>query len=134
MCTFSVPFLCNENPPFLANFSRFWPMLSRFSANFGRFITNFSHLYPILAKETHLFFARQKKGFSFFFLGGDPVQNRPQNPAPASWFSLLERVDLRSQKEGILGKRIAWGRVGWTEQKKRKKDAHILAKESNGIL
>ena len=36
-------------------------------------------------------------------------------------FSLLERVDLRSQKEGILGKEIAWGRVGWTRQKTRKK-------------
>ena len=38
-------------------------------------------------------------------------------------FSLRERVDLRSQKEGILGKKIAWGRVGWAGQKKGKKDA-----------
>ena len=33
-------------------------------------------------------------------------------------FSLLERVD---QKDRILGKKTAWGRVGWTEQKKEKR-------------
>ena len=52
---------------------------------------------------------------------GDLVQNRPQNPTPEVSFPLLERVDLRSQKEGILGKKIGWGRVGWTWQKKEKR-------------
>ena len=59
--------------------------------------------------------------FSPFLARGDPVQNRPQNPAPAGCLSLLERVELRSQKEGILGKEIAWGRVGWAGQKKEKR-------------
>ena len=36
-------------------------------------------------------------------------------------FSLRERVDLRSQKEGILGKNIAWGRVGQTKEKRMHK-------------
>ena len=35
--------------------------------------------------------------------------------------SLIERVDLRSQKDRILGKKIAWGRVGWTGQKKEQR-------------
>ena len=42
----------------------------------------------------------------------------PKTQALVAYF-LLERVDLRSQKEGILGKKIAWGRVGWTRQKKK---------------
>ena len=33
-------------------------------------------------------------------------------------FSLLERVGLRSQKEGIWGKKIVWG---WAGQKKEKR-------------
>ena len=41
---------------------------------------------------------------------------------PAGCLFLLERVDQRCQKEGILGKKIASGRVGWTGQR-RKKDA-----------
>ena len=68
------------------------------------------------------FFAHQKNGFSFVFLWGDPVQNRQQTQPLEVAFSLQERMDLRSQKEGILGKKIAWGRVGWTGQKKGKKD------------
>ena len=69
------------------------------------------------------FFARQKKkkGFSSFFLWGDPFQNRPQNPALEVAYSLLESVDLTSQKEAIFGRKTAWGRVRWTGQKKRKK-------------
>ena len=65
----------------------------------------------------HLLFARQQKRIFLFFLWGDPIQNRPKFSA----FSLLERVDLRSQKEEILGKKIAWGRVSWTRQKKEKR-------------
>ena len=69
------------------------------------------------------FLARQKKRIFLVSLGGNLVQNRPQTQPLQVAFSLLERVDLRSQKEGILGKKIAWGRVGWTGQKKGKKDA-----------
>ena len=36
-------------------------------------------------------------------------------------FSLREGVDLRFQKEGILGRNIAWGRVGRTRQKEEKR-------------
>ena len=59
----------------------------------------------------------------FFSLMGDPVQNRPQTQPHASclFSARKERVDLRFLKEGILGKKIAWGRVGWTGQKKEKR-------------
>ena len=50
-----------------------------------------------MSKHDLTLLARQKKKrFSFFFLGGDPVQNRPQNPPLRVAFSRLERVDLRS--------------------------------------
>ena len=58
----------------------------------------------------------KKKDCPFFF---SVWQNRPE----ASTFSLPERVDLRSQKEGISGKKLTWGRAGWTGQKEGKKDA-----------
>ena len=40
-------------------------------------------------------------------------------------------MDLTPQKEGILGKKIAWGRVGWTKAKKGKMDAQ---KKKAGII
>ena len=64
----------------------------------------------------------KNKGFSFFFLWGNPVQNCPQNPAPASHLFSTRKSNLRSQKEGLLGKKIAWGRVGG-QGEKGKKDA-----------
>ena len=67
------------------------------------------------------FFARQKKGFSFFSCGATPSRTVPKTQPLEVAFSLLERVDLRSQKDRILGKKIAWGRVGWTGQKKEKR-------------
>ena len=66
------------------------------------------------------FFARQKK--FFFSCGATPSRTVPKTQPLQVAFSLRERVDLRSQKEGILGKRIARGRVRRTGQK-RKKDA-----------
>ena len=67
---------------------------------------------PALARRDYLLlplsllFSRARiKGFSFFPVG------RP--------FSLRERVDLRSQKEGILGRKIAW--EGWVEKKDAQK-------------
>ena len=69
------------------------------------------------------FRALEKKEFPFFPVGtgGNPVQKRPQNPALCKVPFLLERVDLKSQKEGILGKKIAWGKGGVDRAKKRKK-------------
>ena len=68
------------------------------------------------------FFARQKKkGFSFFSCGATPSRTVPKTQPLRVAFSLRERADLRSQKEGILGKKIAWGRVGRTGQKKEKR-------------
>ena len=53
---------------------------------------------------------------------GQPHPEPSPKPKPLQvTFSLLERVDLRSQKEGTLGKKIAWGRAGWTGQQKKKK-------------
>ena len=67
------------------------------------------------------FFRARKKGFSFFPCGSTPSRTVPKTQPLEVAFSLLERVDLRSQKGRIFGKKMAWGRVGWTEQKKRKK-------------
>ena len=50
-----------------------------------------------------------------------PSRTIPKTQPLQVAFSLLERVDLRCQKQGILGKKIAWGRVGWTGQKKEKR-------------
>ena len=59
------------------------------------------------------FFVRvERKGFPFVLLWGLHVA-----------FPLLERVVPRSQKDGVSGKKNAWGGVGWTGRKKGKKDA-----------
>ena len=72
--------------------------------------------------ETHLFFARQKKRiFPFFPVGRPRPEPSPKTQPLQVAISLRQRVDLRSQKEGILGKKIAWGRVGRTRQKKEKR-------------
>ena len=59
---------------------------------------------------------------SFFSCGATPSRIVPETKPLQVAISLLERVDLRSQKKGILGKKIAWGTVGWRGQK-GKKDA-----------
>ena len=61
--------------------------------------------------------------FFLFSCGATPSRTVIKTQPLEVAFSLRERVDLRSQKEKILGKKIAWERVGWTRQKKRKKDA-----------
>ena len=66
--------------------------------------------------------ARRKKGNFFFPVGRPRPEPSPKTQPLQVAFSLLERVDLRSQKGRISGKNIGWGRVGWTGQK-RKKDA-----------
>ena len=75
-------------------------------------------------KFSHLFLRARKKRKRIFllFLWGDPVQNRPQNPAPAS--CLFSTRKTRSEKkEGIWGEKIAWGRGGVDRAKKGRKDA-----------
>ena len=67
------------------------------------------------------FFARQKKRIFLFFLWDDPVQNRPQNPAPAGCLFSTRKSRSEVPERGILGKKIAWGRVGRTGQKKEKR-------------
>ena len=69
------------------------------------------------------FFAHQKKRIFLFFLWGDAVRNRPQNPAPGG--CLFSTRKSRSEvsgrqefgEENCLGKE----RVGWTGQKKEKR-------------
>ena len=73
----------------------------------------------IVMLDTHLFSrARKKKGFPFF-LRGLPVRNCPQNPASSAG-CLFSTRKTRSEvpERGDLGQKIAWGRVGWTRQKK----------------
>ena len=73
-----------------------------------------------MSPKTHLFScARKQKDFPFLLGGAAPSRTVPKKPLQVA-LSLLKRVDLRSQKEEILGKKIAWGRVGWTEQKSKK--------------
>ena len=70
---------------------------------------------------SHPFSRARKKGFSFFSFGATPSRTIPKTQPLQVAFSLWERVDLRSQKEGILGKKVARGRVGRTGQKKEKR-------------
>ena len=71
--------------------------------------------------ETHLFSRARKKGFSFFSCGATPCRTVPKTQPLQVAISLRERVDLRPQKEGIWGKKIAWGRVGRKGKKKEKR-------------
>ena len=90
---------------------------------FGGFVF-FSVFFVFWGAFSHLFSRARKKDFPCF-----PVWRRldrpgDRGPKPSHLqvaFSLRERVDLRSQKEGILGKKVAWGRVGRTGQKKEKR-------------
>ena len=67
----------------------------------------------------HLFSRAREKGFSFFFLWGDPFQNRPQNRAPGG--CLFSTRESRSEvpERGDLGKKIAWEK-GWVDKAKKK--------------
>ena len=88
-------------------------------SSLGRFLEIHDTLPAFLARQ-------KKKDFPFFPLG-DPVQNRPQNPAPAGCLFSTRKSRLRSQKEAIIGKIIAWGRVGGQGKKGkrvRKKGGH----------
>ena len=64
---------------------------------------------------------RKKRGFSLFFLRGNPVQDRPQNPVPGSClFSTRKSRSEVPRKTGFWGRQLpgkGWGGQG----KKRKK-------------
>ena len=104
--------------PFLALFGSifflFWAV-----GPTGQFLPIFglSVRFPFLT----FFLRTRKKGFSFFSCGATPSRTAPKTQPLQVAFSLRERVELKSQKEGIFGKRTAWGRVGQTGQKKEKR-------------
>ena len=103
-------------PPTSPNHFQHWRVLERVSPP-----SIASHDGLSFPTSTRLFWGARKKGFSLFSCGATPSRTVPKTQPLQVTFSLQERVDLRSQKVGILGKKIAWGRVGWTGQKKRKK-------------
>ena len=58
-----------------------------------------------------------------FFLWGDPVQNPPQNPAPAgSVSSTLYKKSTSEvpEREGFRRRKLPEGGVGWTGRKRKK--------------
>ena len=79
-----------------------------------------TYCFAILATQpkrqfspTHLFLPARKRDFPCS-CGATPSRTVPKTQPLYVAFS-LERVDLRSQKEGILRKKIAWRKEGWTE-------------------
>ena len=77
--------------------------------------------YAILPLLFSPFFAHQKKGFSFFSCGATSSRTVPKTQPLQVAFSLRERVDLRSQKQGNLEKSL--GKGGADRANKGKKDA-----------
>ena len=70
------------------------------------------------------FFARQEKRIFLFFLCGhcgDPVQNRPQNPAPAGCLCSTRKSRLEVPERGGLGEENCLGKGGVDRAKKGKK-------------
>ena len=91
-------------------------------------------LYVYWIRNSHLFSrARKKKGFSFFSCVATPSRTVPKTQPLRIAFSLRERADLRSQKEGILGKKIARGRVRRTGQKRKRKKGCTKNPENSGL-
>ena len=62
----------------------------------------------------------RKKGFSFFFLWGDPVQKGPQNPAPAGFLFSTRKGGSEVPERGDFGEENCVGRVGRTGREKEK--------------
>ena len=75
--------------------------------------------YPIYSP----FFARQKKRIILFFLWGDPVQNRPQNPAPAGCHFSTTKSRCEVPERGDFGEENCVGKGGADKAKKGRKDA-----------
>ena len=74
--------------------------------------------------KTHLFSRARKKGFSFFSCGATPSGTVPKTQPLQVAFSLPERADLRSQKEGFWGRKLpgeGWGGEGKQKEKRMRK-------------
>ena len=69
------------------------------------------------------FFARQKKRIFLFFLWGDLVQNRPQNPAPAGCLFSTKKSRSEVPEREDFGEENCLGKGGADRAKKGKKDA-----------
>ena len=89
-------------------------------------IAHFCTMYMFCA--THLFSRARKKGFSLFSCGatpsrlwGDPVQNRPQNPAPAGCHFSTTKSRSEVPDRGDFGEENCVGKGGADKAKKRKK-------------
>ena len=92
---------------------------------------------PTCYAKTHLFSRARKKRIFLFFLWGNRVQNRPQNPAPAGCLFSTRKSGLEIPERGDFGEENCLGKGGVDRAKKGKKDAqkklgkcHILSKIS----
>ena len=65
--------------------------------------------------------ARKKRDFPFFFLRGDPVQNRPHNPAPVGCLFSTRKSRPEVPERGDFGEENCPGKDGADRAKKRKK-------------
>ena len=118
---------------FSCRFYQAWGVFARYlgAVMYGVTVTHLIMGPPTLRRVpyvqnslSHLFLRarkKKKKDFPFFSFGGDPVQTSLKTQPLQVAFSLLERLDLRSQKDGIWGKKIAWGRGGVDRAKKGKR-------------
>ena len=69
------------------------------------------------------FFRAPEKRIFLFFLWGDPVQNRPQNPAPAGCLFSTRKSRSEVPERGDFGEDNCVGKGGADRAKKGKKDA-----------
>ena len=88
---------------------------------FGRFSSlpprptpfkNANFIFIVVLPSLTFFRAPENKDFPFSCVGQPRAEPYPKPSPCRSPFALPERVDLRTQKEGILGKKTAWGRKG----------------------
>ena len=74
------------------------------------------------------FFHEPEERIFLVFLWGDPVQNRPQNPALQVAFSLLERVENKVPERGDFGEENWLGKGGVdraTKKEKRMRETRV---------
>ena len=72
-------------------------------------------------KKYRLFLHAVSKGTSFSPVGATPSQPLPKSQPLQVPSHIPERIVQRSQKKGVLEKKLAWGGVGWRGRKKRKR-------------
>ena len=71
--------------------------------------------------RVHLFSRARKKRIFLFFLWGDPVQNRPQNPAPAGYLFSTRESRFEVPESGDFGEENCLGKGGVDRAKKKEK-------------